>query len=236
MDAEFYILLNSDIEVTENWIQPVIQLMDSDPMIAACQPTIRSYYHPEKFEYAGAAGGFIDRYGYPFCRGRIFQHLEVDKGQYADPIEVFWATGACMFVRADVSENSAVLMKIFLPIWKRLIFARAGLNMGIARSWFARNNKSLSCRGGTLPKQSSFKTYLNMRNNISLLYKNLPSDQLLPIFASRLILDGVAAFKFLIDGGFADFWAVEAHIELAEFSDSPEKKARNQAPECFLYL
>ena len=94
VEAEYFILLNSDIEVTTNWIQPVIELMDSDPMIAACQPVIRSYHAPEKFEYAGAAGGFIDAFGYPFCRGRLFQHLEDDLGQYDDKMEVFWATGA----------------------------------------------------------------------------------------------------------------------------------------------
>ena len=102
VEADYYILLNSDIEVTPNWIEPVISLMESDSNIAACQPKLRSYYEKEKFEYAGAAGGFIDEYGYPFCRGRIFQHLEKDNGQYDDVMEIFWATGACMFVRAEL--------------------------------------------------------------------------------------------------------------------------------------
>ncbi|HQI70574.1 MAG TPA: glycosyltransferase family 2 protein, partial [Bacteroidales bacterium] len=102
IDAEYYILLNSDIEVTSHWIEPVLQLMDSDKNIAACQPKIRSYYEREKFEYAGAAGGYIDKYGYPFCRGRLFFTLEEDKGQYDDVREIFWATGACLFVRAEL--------------------------------------------------------------------------------------------------------------------------------------
>mgnify|MGYP001315021774 FL=1 len=102
VEADYYILLNSDIEVTPNWIEPVISLMESDSNIAACQPKLRSYYEKEKFEYAGAAGGFIDEYGYPFCRGRIFQHIEKDNGQYDDAMEIFWATGACMFVRAEL--------------------------------------------------------------------------------------------------------------------------------------
>ena len=102
VDAEYFVLLNSDIEVTGNWLSPVIRIMDEDPMIGACQPKILSYTNREKFEYAGAAGGFIDKYGYPFCRGRMFLSLEEDLGQYDDTVEIFWATGACMFVRADL--------------------------------------------------------------------------------------------------------------------------------------
>lgn len=212
VDAEFYILLNSDIEVTENWIQPVIELMESDPMIAACQPTIRSFSHPEKFEYAGAAGGFIDSYGYPFCRGRIFQSLETDNGQYTDPIEVFWATGACMFVRADVFRKFGGFDEDFFAHMEEIDFCWR-VKHEKYKIMVCPESKVYHVGGGTLPKQSSFKTYLNMRNNISLLYKNLPSDKLFFVFVSRLFLDGVAAFKFLIDGGFADFWAVvRAHM------------------------
>ncbi|MHC1775643.1 MAG: glycosyltransferase family 2 protein [Lentimicrobium sp.] len=212
VDADFYILLNSDIEVTRNWIQPVLKLMESDPMIAACQPTIRSFSHPEKFEYAGAAGGFIDSYGYPFCRGRIFQSLETDNGQYTDPIEVFWATGACMFVRADVFRKFGGFDEDFFAHMEEIDFCWR-VKHEKYKVMVCPESKVFHVGGGTLPKQSSFKTYLNMRNNISLLYKNLPSDQLFRVFASRLILDGVAAFKFLIDGGFADFWAVvRAHM------------------------
>ena len=101
VEAQYYVLLNSDIEVTPHWIEPVIELMEKVPQIAACQPKILSYYHKNQFEYAGASGGFIDKYGYPFCRGRVFQSLELDQGQYDKPMEVFWATGACMFVHAD---------------------------------------------------------------------------------------------------------------------------------------
>jgi len=212
VNAEFYILLNSDIEVTENWIQPVITLMESDPQIAACQPTIRSFYHPDKFEYAGAAGGFIDSYGYPFCRGRIFQHLEEDVNQYNNPIEVFWATGACMFVRAEIFRRFGGFDEDFFAHMEEIDFCWRVKHEGY-KIMVCPQSKVFHVGGGTLTKQSSFKTYLNMRNNISLLYKNLPSDRLFPVFASRLILDGVAAFKFLVDGGFADFWAVvRAHM------------------------
>jgi len=212
VEAEYFILLNSDIEITENWIQPVIALMDSDPQIAACQPVIRSYHHREKFEYAGAAGGFIDAYGYPFCRGRIFQYLEEDHGQYDNPVEVFWATGACMFVRADVFEKFGGFDVDFFAHMEEIDFCWRVKHEGY-KIMVCPQSKVFHIGGGTLPKQSSFKTYLNMRNNISMLYKNLPSERLLPVFAARLILDGVAAFKFLVDGGFDDFWAVvRAHM------------------------
>ncbi len=225
--AEFFILLNSDIEVTENWIHPVIDLMEGDPMIAACQPIIRSFHHPEKFEYAGAAGGFIDSFGYPFCRGRIFQHLEEDIGQYDNPVEVFWATGACMFVRADVFRKFGGFDEDFFAHMEEIDFCWRVKHEGY-KVMVCPESKVFHVGGGTLPKQSSFKTYLNMRNNISLLYKNLPSDRLLPVFASRLILDGIAAFKFLVDGGFGDFWAVvRAHMSFYRRFPIQRKKRRS---------
>jgi len=224
VDAEFFVLLNSDIKVTENWIQPVINLMEKDRKIAACQPAIRSFHHPGKFEYAGAAGGFIDAFGYPFCRGRIFQHLEVDHGQYEDPIEVFWATGACMFVRADIFREFGGFDADFFAHMEEIDFCWRVKHAGY-KIMVCPESKVFHVGGGTLPKQSSFKTYLNMRNNISLLYKNLPSDRLLPVFVTRLILDGVAAFKFLVDGGFADFWAVvRAHMSFYRNFNKHRKK------------
>jgi len=212
VEADYYILLNSDIEVTPNWIAPVIQLMAKDSNIAACQPVIRSYYAPEYFEYAGAAGGFIDKYGYPFCRGRLFQYIEEDKGQYNDVREVFWATGACLFVRADLFRQLGGFDEDFFAHMEEIDFCWRLKHLGY-KIMVCPESKVYHVGGGTLPKKSSFKTYLNMRNNIALLYKNLPSDRLRWILASRLILDGVAAFKFLIDGGFGDFWAVvRAHM------------------------
>lgn len=212
VEAEYFVLLNSDIEVTENWIEPVIKLMDSDTSIAACQPVIRSYHHRGKFEYAGAAGGFIDAYGYPFCRGRVFQHLEEDQGQYDTAIEIFWATGACMFVRADVFKAFGGFDEDFFAHMEEIDFCWRIKHKGY-KVMIEPKSKVFHVGGGTLPKRSSFKTYLNMRNNISLLYKNLPADRLILVFITRLILDGVAAFKFLVDGGFGDFYAVvRAHM------------------------
>ncbi|MFH0866076.1 MAG: glycosyltransferase family 2 protein [Bacteroidota bacterium] len=212
VDAEYYVLLNSDIEVTENWIEPVISLMDNDKDIAACQPKIRSYNEREKFEYAGAAGGFIDKYGYPFCQGRIFQELEVDKGQYEDVKEVFWATGACLFVRAELYRKYGGLDDDFFAHMEEIDFCWRMKNAGY-KIMYCPRSVIYHVGGGTLPKKNPKKTYLNFRNNFILLYKNLPSSQLLKVFVLRLFLDGIAALKFLFEGHLRDFFAVmHAHF------------------------
>jgi len=210
--ADYYVLLNSDIEVTENWINPVIELMESEPEIAACQPKILSYYNRDEFEYAGAGGGFIDRYGYPFCRGRVFQEMEKDEGQYDDPIEVFWATGACMFVKADIYHQFGGLDEDFFAHMEEIDFCWRLKNAGY-KVMFCPSSKVYHVGGGTLPKKSARKTYLNFRNNFSLLYKNLPKEQLFKTFFVRLFLDGIAGIKFFLEGDFQDFVAViEAHL------------------------
>lgn len=212
VEADYYILLNSDIEVTPNWIEPVISMMEKDRNIAACQPKLRSWHEKEKFEYAGAAGGFIDEYGYPFCRGRIFQHIETDNGQYDDVKEIFWATGACLFVRAELYHKFGGFDEDFFAHMEEIDFCWRLKNGGY-KIMYCPESTVYHVGGGTLPKKSSQKTYLNFRNNISLLYKNLPSELLFKVFALRFPLDGVAAFKFLLDGGFGDFYAVlRAHL------------------------
>ncbi len=212
IEAEYFVLLNSDIEVTPQWIEPVVKLMDSDPNIAACQPKILSYYDKEKFEYAGASGGFIDKYGYPFCRGRVFQHLEEDHGQYDDACEVFWATGACMFVRADLYLQHGGLDDSFFAHMEEIDFCWRMKNLG-HKVYCCPQSKVYHIGGGTLPKSSARKTYLNFRNNLSLLYKNLPSNRVFWTIAYRIVLDWVAALKFLCGGGLKDYWAViRAHF------------------------
>jgi len=225
VEADYYILLNSDIEVTPNWIQPVIDMMENDKSIAACQPKLRSYHDRTKFEYAGAAGGFIDEYGYPFCRGRIFQHLETDHGQYDDALEIFWATGACMFVRADLYKKLGGFDEDFFAHMEEIDFCWRLKNSGY-KIMYCPDSVVFHVGGGTLPKKSSQKTYLNFRNNLSLLYKNLPSHLLLPVFSVRFPLDGIAAFKFLLDGGFRDFYAVlRAHLYFyRHFTDIRRKR------------
>ncbi len=212
INADYYILLNSDIEVTENWIKPIIELLESDKSIAACQPKIRSYYDKEKFEYAGASGGFIDKFGYPFCRGRIFQSLEVDKGQYDDSREVFWATGACMFVRSDVFHKLGGFDDDIFAHMEEIDLCWRMKSIG-SRIMVCPSSMVYHVGGGTLPVGSARKTYLNFRNNFVLLYKNLPSNILFKVLVLRLFLDGLAGIKFLIQGGFADFVAViRAHF------------------------
>ena len=212
VEADYYILLNSDIEVTPNWIQPLIDLMESDASIAACQPKIRSFLEPQKFEYAGGAGGFIDKYGYPFCRGRMFLSIEEDDGQYDDTIEIFWATGACMFVRSSLFHKFGGLDEDFFAHMEEIDFCWRLKNEGY-KIMYCPLSVVYHIGGGTLPKISWRKTYLNFRNNCILLYKNLPDNLLLEVFAKRLVLDGIAATKFLVTAGFKDFFAVsKAHF------------------------
>ncbi len=205
--ATYYVLLNSDIEVPAGWLEPLIALMDIKPEVAACQPKILSYAEPNFFEYAGAAGGFIDRYGYPFCRGRMFLSLEEDAGQYDDEAEVFWATGACLVVRADCFHQVGGLDNDFFAHMEEIDLCWRLKNAGY-KVMVTGASSIYHVGGGTLPKKSSRKTYLNFRNNFILLYKNLPARRIFPVFFLRIPLDWVAAFKFLVEGGFADFWAV----------------------------
>ena len=229
VDAEYYVLLNSDIEVTHRWIEPVVELMDADQSIAACQPKILSYHDRTKFEYAGAAGGYIDQYGYPFCRGRLFQHLENDQGQYDDTKEVFWATGACLFVRAELYLQHGGLDDSFFAHMEEIDFCWRMKNLGY-KIYCCPQSKVYHIGGGTLPKSSARKTYLNFRNNLSLLYKNLPSGRVFWTLFYRVLLDWVAAIKFLAGGGLGDFWAViRAHF--AFYRRIPSlKKVRQQHP------
>ena len=224
--ADYYVLLNSDIEVTSNWIEPVIELMESDECIAACQPKILSYHDKTKFEYAGAAGGYIDKYGYPFCRGRVFQHLETDNGQYNDVKEIFWATGACMFVRASLYHELGGLDDDFFAHMEEIDLCWRLKNAGY-KIMYCPDSKIYHIGGGTLPKSSARKTYLNFRNNLSLLMKNLPKGKVFGTIFYRFFLDWVAAFKFLCDGSFADFFAVtRAHFSFLRHLPYLKKKRR----------
>jgi GT2 family glycosyltransferase len=212
VDAEYYVLLNSDIEVTPGWVQPVIDVMDADPGIAAAQPKLLSYAQKDEFEYAGAAGGFIDKYGYPFCQGRVFGNLEKDLGQYDEVREIFWATGAAMFVRAEKFWEIGGLDADFFAHMEEIDLCWRLKNAGYKVVYVPRS-KIYHVGGGTLPKGTARKTYLNFRNNFALLFKNLPKDRVLKTFIARLVLDGVAAIRFLTEGHFGDTFAVfRAHM------------------------
>lgn len=213
IDAKYFVLLNSDIEVAPHWLEPIVEMMDTDESIAACQPKILSFYDKTKFEYAGSCGGFIDKYGYPFCRGRIFQNLETDEGQYDTPLEVFWATGACMFVRAELFLKHGGLDDSFFAHMEEIDFCWRMKNLGY-KIFCCPQSKVYHIGGGTLPKNSPHKTYLNFRNNLSLLVKNLPDNKIHRVIIYRIFLDWIAAFKFLFEGCVGDFKAVfQAHID-----------------------
>lgn len=214
IDAEYYVLLNSDVEVTENWIDPIIGMMDADPSIAACQPKIRSWHERGNFEYAGAAGGFIDAYGYPFCRGRIFDVLEEDEGQYDEPCEIFWATGACLFVRADLYHRWGGLDEDFFAHMEEIDFCWRLKNEGYKIA-VCPDSMVYHVGGGALPKSSPRKTYLNFRNNLLLLVKNLPSKKLGWVLLVRYLLDMFAALVFFVKGQRADaaaVWSAHSHF------------------------
>ena len=197
--AKYFVLLNSDVEVTANWIEPLKSLMDADSRISACQPKILDYNHREKFEYAGAAGGFIDRLGYPFCRGRVFNSLENDGGQYNGASEVFWATGACMFVRSDVFHAVGDFDNDYFAHMEEIDLCWRMKNLGY--KIYAQNDSVIyHVGGGTLNKYSPRKTFLNFRNNLTTLTRNHPPRSLLLKILARLVLDGVAGLKFLFDG------------------------------------
>ncbi len=226
IEAEYYVLLNSDIEVGSNWIEPIVDLMDNDHQIAACQPKILAYDNKQEFEYAGAGGGYIDKYGYPFCRGRIFQEIELDKNQYDEAVEVFWASGACMFVRADKYHELGGLDDDFFAHMEEIDFCWRAKNAGY-KIYYQGTSVVYHVGGGTLHKSNPRKTFLNFRNNFFLLYKNLPSNRLVPIFFWRLVLDGVAGVKFLLDGSFKDSIAVlKAHF--AFYRAIPKLKSKRK--------
>ena len=207
VEAKYYCLLNSDIEVTDGWIEPVIEQMDANEKIAAVQPKLRSFDRRDEFEYAGASGGYIDKYGYPFCRGRVFSNVEKDRGQYDDVIDIFWATGAAMFVRSDVYHLMGGLDGDFFAHMEEIDFCWRIKNLGYK---IKVNPASVVYHigGGTLPKHNSYKTFLNFRNSLYLLIKNLPEERLAKTLILRFFLDQVAAFSFLAQGHFKDFTAV----------------------------
>ena len=213
IDAEYFVLLNSDIEVTKDWISPIISLMDSDKTISACQPKILDYNNKNKFEYAGGSGGYIDKFGYPFCRGRIFNELEEDKGQYNDATEVFWATGACLFVRSSQFLEIGGLDEDFFAHQEEIDLCWRLKNKGY-RIMVESKSEVYHVGGGTLNVGSPFKTHLNFRNNLYMLFKNLPLSSLFTIIPIRLVLDGIAAITLLNkEKGISHLFAVmKAHF------------------------
>lgn len=211
VEAKYYVLLNSDVQVTKGWLKPMFDLLESDDRIAACQPKILSCSEPQNFEYAGAGGGLIDYMGIPFCRGRLFDHLEKDSGQYNDIKEIFWATGACMMIRADSYKAMNGLDNDFFAHMEEIDLCWRLINSG-QKIFYCGHSTVYHVGGGTLNKSNPQKTYLNFRNNLYLLHKNLPQHLLFKTIFLRLIIDGLAAFKMWMDSGVGHFTAVlKAH-------------------------
>jgi len=212
IDAAYYIILNSDVEVAENWIFPIINKMDADDMVAAAMPKIKSYHNKDYFEYAGAAGGFIDKYGYPFCRGRILDKIEKDLGQYNDESEIFWASGACLFIRSEVFHHHGGFDEDFFAHMEEIDLCWLIKNTG-HKIMYYHDSEIFHVGGGALPNNSPQKLYLNYRNNLLMLFKNLSQAKLIQILFSRMILDGLSASVYIIKFQFSNFWAVfKAHI------------------------
>ncbi len=213
IDAEYFVLLNSDVEVSSGWIQPIIDLMDNNKEVGICQPKIKGYHQPTHFEYAGACGGFIDWLGYPFCRGRLFNSIEEDLHQYKNPIEVFWATGACMFIRSNLYNKLNGLDEYFFAHMEEIDLCWRAQLIG-QKIMVVPSSEVYHVGGGTLPKNNPRKTYYNFRNNLMMLYKNLPGNKLWIVIIIRLVLDGVAGLKFMLDGDLKDTFAVsKAHLD-----------------------
>ena len=197
IEAEYYLLLNSDIEVTHHWLTPMIEYLDTHPEVAACQPKLLSIFDKDRFEYAGASGGYLDRFGYPYCRGRIFETLETDNGQYDYAADILWATGAALMIRkTDYWEAGGLDGRFFAH------------NEEIDLCWRLRiRGRRIVCLpesyvyhvgGGTLPKGNPMKTFLNFRNNLTMLYKCLPDEDLKPVMRWRWWLDYLAAWEMLL--------------------------------------
>ena len=208
IDAAYYVLLNSDVEVSHHWLTPLIEFMDSHQQVAACQPKLLAEYDKDSFEYAGACGGFLDKYGYPFCRGRIFDTVERDNGQYDYQQEILWATGACMMIRSKDYWTAGGLDGRFFAhneeidlCWRLRLMGR--------KIYCIPESEVYHVGGGTLPKSNPMKTYLNFRNNLTMLYKNLSDTELAHVMRMRRFLDYLAAFETLVlNRNWGDFKAI----------------------------
>lgn len=212
IDADIYCLLNSDVEVSKGWMDPIIKEFTDNPSASIVQPKILDYKNKTHFEYAGAAGGFIDKYGYPFCRGRIFNELEIDKGQYNDVEEIFWATGACMFIKKEVFRELNGFDEDYFAHQEEIDLCWRAKNKGY-QVFYVGESEVYHLGGSTLNSMNPKKTFLNFRNSLYSLVKNLPAQKIFPRVLSRLALDGLAGLNFIFKGRFRHAWAIiQAHL------------------------
>jgi len=226
IEADCYVLLNSDVEVEEGWLNPLVTRLAADEKVAALAPKIISYERKSDFEYAGAAGGFIDCFGYPFCRGRILDTIEKDQGQYDTAREVFWASGACMVVRADLFHKLGGFDGDFFAHMEEIDLCWR-MQLAGYRVMVEPRSRVFHLGGGTLPNNSARKLYLNYRNNLSMLFKNLSRRSLLPVLFARMVLDGMSAMVFLLQRR-PDFFKVvfRAHMDFYHALNTLQIKRR----------
>lgn len=231
VEADYLVLLNSDVEVPKNWIKPVIDLMESDSQIAVAQPKLKWQVDPKQFEYAGAAGGFIDRYGYPFCRGRIFDSVEQDKGQYDQNMDVFWASGAALFIRNNCWKEVEGLDADFFAHMEEIDLCWRLKNLGY-RIVSCCDAEVFHVGGGTLNAVNPYKTYLNFRNNLLMMQKNLPKNEVFKTIFVRFWLDFAAWLQFLIKGKVKFAMAIsKAHLHfLRQLGKNRKKRSTQQIP------
>ncbi len=235
INADIYCLLNNDIQVTANWLSPILELFKVDPKISAIQPKILDYKHRDHFEYAGAGGGFLDDLGYPYCRGRIFWTLEKDKGQYNDVHKIFWASGACMFIRSQDFWDQKGFDESFFAHMEEIDLCWRLFNSE-KEIYYCGNSTVFHLGGGTLNTNNPQKTYLNFRNSLFMLTKNLPQHKLLPVIFSRLILDGITALVFWRYEGFKHLQAIfRAHMSFYKRLPTLLKERRKQKRHFFLH-
>jgi len=221
---EIHILLNSDVEVTENWLKPIIDVFENEPETAAIQPKILDYKKKDHFEYAGAAGGYIDKFGYPFCRGRIFQELEEDHGQYNEDKYIFWASGACLAIRKKVFYEIGGLDEDFFAHQEEIDLCWRLLNNGYKIKYVS-SSRVYHVGGATLGDINPKKTFYNFRNSLFLLLKNVEPSRLFYVLIIRMLLDGIAAFKFIFEGKLNHFFAIlKAHASFYRHFSRIRKK------------
>ncbi|GAB4480217.1 MAG: glycosyltransferase family 2 protein [Thermoflexibacter sp.] len=232
VSAEYYVLLNSDIEVSPHWLTPLLRLMEGNPQIAACQPKIKAFHAKHQFEHAGAGGGFIDIFGFPFCRGRILDLTEKDLGQYDDNKEVFWTSGACMLIRANLYHELGGLDDDFFAHMEEIDLCWRLKNAG-HQLFYCGESEVFHVGGGTLSYQSPKKLYLNFRNSLVMLVKNTPFPAVLWLTFLRMVIDGVGGIWFLFKGNWRNFYVVlQSHFYFYRHFFSilqKRKKARNIA-------
>lgn len=228
INSDYFVLLNSDVEVTPGWIEPVIVLMESDAMIAAAQPKLKDWNDKSRFEYAGAAGGYLDEFGYPFCRGRIFDTLEVDNGQYDSVEEVFWASGAALFIKRVYWERVSGLDADFFAHMEEIDLCWRLKNLDF-KIMYCPASTVFHVGGGTLQSENPFKTYLNFRNNLAMLLKNLAPNRVFSVLFVRFWLDFISMLKFILEGKFKHAKAInKAHVAFfKDFSKNKKKRLSN---------